>query len=106
MLFKPRKTYVPNPIDTSEVRLSPEILSLCELLAKNTHEQWAARRISEGWTWGPGRNDARKEHPMLIPYEELSESEKDYGRITSRETIKMLLAMGYSIEKRREPNEP
>ena len=96
---KSRKIYVPAPLDTSQVTLSPEILQLCEAMAKNTHEQWAAQRISDGWTWGPERNDARKEHPMLIPYEELSESEKEYDRITSRETLKMLLMMGYQIEK-------
>lgn len=92
--------YKPAPRDTSSVRLPREIAELTELLAKNTHENWAKQRIGEGWRYGPKRDDARKEHPSLIPYEELSESEKEYDRTTAMETIKTILALGYRIEKR------
>ncbi len=38
--------YTPKPIDTSDVELSPEILELTELLAKNTHDVWAVGRYA------------------------------------------------------------
>jgi len=43
--------YTPNPIDTSHVQLSDEILSLSERLAKNTHEVvgWTNRRRLDLW---------------------------------------------------------
>lgn len=92
--------YKPKPIDTSDVQLDEEILELTEQLAENAHEVWARRRLAEGWRYGPQRDEARKEHPSLVPYEELSESEKEYDRSTAMETLKVMLAMGYRIEKR------
>jgi hypothetical protein len=95
----PKKTYKPKPVDTSHVRLTKEMKKLIEELARNTHEVWAEQRISEGWSYGPKRDDARKQHPDLVPYDELGESEKEYDRKTAAEVIKVLLAMGYKVEK-------
>lgn len=91
--------YTPKPIDTSSVTLSPEILALGEELAKNVHEVWSAGRMAEGWTYGPVRNDARREHPCLLPYEELPESEKEYDRNTALETLRLIAKLGYKIER-------
>lgn len=91
--------YTPKPIDTSSVTLSPEILALGEELAKNVHEVWSAGRIADGWTYGPVRNDERREHPCLLPYEELPESEKEYDRSTALETLRLIVKLGYRIGK-------
>ncbi len=91
--------YKPEPIDTSKVKLTEEYLKLTELLAKNTHDIWAQQRLAEGWKYGPQRDDNRKEHPGLVFYEELSESEKLYDRNTALGVIKTLLALGYRIER-------
>lgn len=91
--------YVPDPIDTSNVHLDDEILALSEFLAKNTHDIWAKERISQGWTYGDVRNDEKKEHPCLIPYEALPDSEKIYDRNTAMETLKVILSLGYEIKK-------
>ncbi len=92
-----RKEYKPEPIDTSDVELSPEITELCEKLAENTHEVWAKGRIAEGWTYGSTRDDAKKETPCLVPYDELPESEKDYDRNTAMETLKVIVKLGNKI---------
>ena len=92
-------TYIPKPIDTSDVELSREIMELSELISKNTHEVWSENRIKDGWTYGEERNDAKKEHPCLIPYEELPESEKEYDRGTSLQTLKLIVKLGYKITK-------
>lgn len=89
--------YIPHPIDTSDVTLSPDLLSLVEQLAKNVHENWAKERLAEGWVYGPARNDQRKTTPCLIPYDSLPESEKEYDRQTAMETIKLILKLGYRI---------
>jgi class 3 adenylate cyclase/tetratricopeptide (TPR) repeat protein len=91
-------SYKPAPFDASRITLSREISELRELLARNAHENWASLRMAEGWHYGPDRNEARKEHPGLIPFEELPESEKEYDRQTALETIKTLLALGYTIQ--------
>jgi hypothetical protein len=60
---------------------------------------WARQRQKEGWKFGPARSDTAKEHPGLVPYEDLSESEKEYDRATALETIRTILALGYRIER-------
>lgn len=92
-------TYVPQPLDTAQVQLPEEVKQLTELLAKNTHEGWSAQRIADGWRYGPQRDDVAKTHPCLVPYEELSESEKDYDRLTSLNTLKTILALGYKLTR-------
>lgn len=91
--------YEPTPINTSRVILTDDVLELTEMLAKNAHEVWARQRSAEGWRYGPERNDTRKEHPCLVPYEQLPESEKEYDRQTAMETIKAILELGYRITK-------
>lgn len=91
--------YTPKPEDTESIVLDATIRELGEQLARNTHEVWAASRLREGWRYGPVRDDARREHPCLVPYEELSEEEKEYDRRTSQETLKLILKLGYKIVK-------
>ena len=65
--------YIPQPISTDDITLSPEIMDLSERIAKNVHEVWAKSRMAEGWTYGPVRDDIKKQHPCLVPYDELPE---------------------------------
>lgn len=90
-------TYKPTPIDTSAVSLPAELRTLTEELAENTHDIWAAQRIAEGWSYGPQRDDAKKLHPCLMPYDQLPESEKEYDRVTSLGALKAILSLGYRI---------
>lgn len=91
--------YTPEPIDTSDVVLDDEILKLSEALAKNTHEVWSRNRINDGWIWGERRDDEKRHHPCLVPYEELPEEEKEYDRHTSLEALKLITKLGYKIVK-------
>lgn len=92
--------YRPRPADTSEVRLPEELLPLIEEMARNVHEVWAQNRMNEGWTYGERRDDDAKKHPCLVPYEQLPESEKEYDRATSQETLKLILKSGFEISKK------
>ncbi len=92
-------TYSPETIDTSKVRLNPELEELIERLARNNHDHWARKRIDEGWRYGPARNDERKEHPDLVPYEELTEGEREYDRKTVVEALKAILALGWEVSR-------
>jgi len=94
-----RVKYLPAPIEVSHVTLPPAILALTEKLAENAHDLWALERMGQGWTYGSKRNDDRKEHPCLVPYDRLPESEKEYDRIAAIKTLKAILALGYRIEK-------
>jgi ryanodine receptor 2 len=91
--------YIPNPIDTSHIILNDDIMELCEELAKNSHDVWAVGRIAEGWTYGVKRDDEKKQHPCLVPYEELPENEKEYDRATAMETLKAIVNLGFDIRR-------
>ena len=93
------KAYIPQPVDTSDIKLSEELEKLVEKMAENVHEVWAKARIEQGWTYGEVRNDERKKHPCLVPYSELPEVEKEYDRNTSISTLKLILNLGFKISK-------
>lgn len=93
------EAYCPKPIDTSNISLPPSLVPLMEFLARNTHEVWAAARLKNGWTYGPRRDDLTKKHPCLVPFEDLPEEEREYDRRTTEETLKSVLANGYTIAK-------
>lgn len=92
--------YIPQPVDTASVELPSELMPLTEQMARNVHEVWAQTRISQGWTYGPVRDDERKQHPCLVPYEDLPESEKVYDRNTAMETLRLILKLGFSVSKK------
>lgn len=77
--------------------LPPFLDPLIEHLAEKVHDRWAERRISEGWTYGPRRDDERKTTPNLVPYAQLTEVEKAYDRATATATIRSLYAAGFQV---------
>lgn len=97
--MKTNDEYIPQPIDTTDVVLSEELAMLSEQIAKNVHEVWSKARMEQGWTYGERRDDEKRQTPCLVPYEELSEEEKDYDRNTSQETLKLIRKLGFKIVK-------
>lgn len=85
------------PIDTRHIELPERLVHLTERLAANVHNNWMQQRLAEDWHLGPQRDDNNKESPLLVPYEQLPESEKEYDRITAIETVKSILALGFTI---------
>ena len=83
----------------SDITIPQEIIVLVEQMAKNVHEVWVEARISQGWTFGEQRDDEKKTHPCLVPYEELPEEEKEYDRNTAISTLKFIMKLGYKITK-------
>ncbi len=79
--------------------LSPEVLELTEKLAEHAHDIWAQQRLSDGWTYGPERDDNKKHHPCLVPYADLPDSEKQYDRNAALDTLKAIVALGYEIDR-------
>ncbi|MBQ0153954.1 MAG: Ryanodine receptor Ryr [Bacteroidales bacterium] len=91
--------FTPSPANTTNVKLPKELQPLVEIMAANVHNVWAQNRIQEGWTYGLIRDDYQKQTPCLVPYEQLPEYEKEYDRQTALETIKLLIKLGWKIEK-------
>jgi ryanodine receptor 2 len=93
--------YNPNPIDLSDVTLDSSLESLVEALAENVHDTWAKGRMNDGWIYGSERDDTKKHHPCLVPYNQLPDSEKEYDRNTAISTLKFIVKKGYGIIEKR-----
>lgn len=91
--------YEPHPINLSGVILDSEMTELREAIAENAHEVWAAARKSQGWSYGPARNDELKQTPDMVPYSRLTDQEKQYDRDLAENTIKLLKKLGWEIKK-------
>lgn len=101
-LFNNIMTYQPNPISTNEIELNNDMMELAEKLAENAHDIWAIGRIKENWKYGTIRDDNKKTTPDLVPYHDLSESEKNYDRNNAIETLKLIQKLGFTISKKGE----
>ncbi len=99
------ETYHPLPLDTGKNHIPESLSPAIEILARHNHDIWAQGRIKDGWSYAPTRDDVLKKHPDLVPYEELSESEKDYNRRSAEATLKAILSMGYKVEKSEEKSD-
>ncbi len=93
------RQYDPQPIDASNFQLSDDLYELIEAIAENSHDIWARQRMDDGWSYGPKRDDDYKKHPDLVPYSDLSESEKEYDRKTARGILELVQRLGYKIVK-------
>jgi hypothetical protein len=92
------KEYIPKPFKLDHISLPEGLEEIMELMARNIHDIWAMGRIEEGWTKGP-MDPVLKRHPMLVDYDELPESEKDFDRNTALATIRFIIAQGFEIHK-------
>jgi hypothetical protein len=53
-----------------------------EALAVAEHRRWMAEKIVANWRHAAVRDDARRLHPSIRPYNELSDAEKQKDRNT------------------------
>ena len=99
MIDQTSNNYTPTPVDTTNIQLPEELMALAEAISKNVHEVGAQNRIKEGWTYGPVRDDQKRQTPCLVPYDQLPEEEKAYDRNTAFGTLKFIVSQGFEIHK-------
>ena len=48
--------------------------------ASAQHEAWMKSKLDDGWVYGPEKDPAKKQHPCIVPYEDLpvEQRTKDY----------------------------
>ena len=73
-----------------------------ETMARVEHMRWSWEKRLNGWTLGEVKDDIKKTHPSLIPYEQLSESEKE----KDRELVKLIPAFLQDIDYEAYPVSP
>lgn len=73
-----------------------------ETMAIVEHLRWSWEKRINGWTYGSIRDDIKKTHPGLVPYEKLSDSEKD----KDRELVNLIPAFLQDIDYEAYPVSP
>lgn len=101
VILSNQSNYDPHPLNLDDVTIEPELMELREAIAENAHEVWAKTRKDQGWTYGAERDDIKKLHPDMIPYNLLPESEKEYDRQMAINTIKLVKKLGWELKKRK-----
>lgn len=79
---------------------TPMLEALLEEMAKAEHALWTARHASDGWAYGPVRDEASKKHPSMIAYDQLPEAEKEKGRNNVRHYPDFAALAGLKIVRR------
>jgi hypothetical protein len=77
--------------------IAPYIDAHVERLAEAEHDGWMAHRAKTGWAYGPTRDDDRKLHPLMTPYSQLPQAEKEKDRASVRNYPKQVEAAGFAI---------
>lgn len=70
-----------------------------ERLAEAAHTVWMDGKLRDGWKLGPVIDKPNKIHSCLVPYDQLSEVDKESDRDMVRGIPRILEAAGYSIVK-------
>ncbi|GCB66916.1 hypothetical protein scyTo_0005050, partial [Scyliorhinus torazame] len=89
--------FTPMPVGTTQIVLPPHLDRVREKLAENIHELWVMNKIELGWTYGPIRDDNKRQHPCLVEFSKLPEQERNYNLQMSLETLKTLMALGCHV---------
>ncbi|XP_072301849.1 ryanodine receptor 3 isoform X1 [Eucyclogobius newberryi] len=95
--FLSQASFIPMPVDTTQVVLPPLLDNVRDKLAENIHELWAMNKIELGWMYGKVRDDNKRQHPCLVDFLKLPETERNYNLQMSSETLKTLLALGCHV---------
>ncbi|XP_040054763.2 ryanodine receptor 3 isoform X15 [Gasterosteus aculeatus] len=90
-------SYIPTPVETSQIGMLPHLEKVRDKLAENIHELWGMNKIELGWMYGKIRDDNKRQHPCLVDFSKLPETEKNYNLQMSTETLKTLLALGCRV---------
>jgi hypothetical protein len=69
------------------------------LMAKQEHQRWMNEKIEDGWVYAPIRDDIKKHHPCLVPWDKLSEEVQNEDKKTARNIIEILDGVGYGVYK-------
>jgi class 3 adenylate cyclase len=68
-------------------------------LAIREHDRWMAERMRQGWVYGTPRDNVRKHHPLLVPWEKLPDNQKNKDRDTITNLPALIEKAGFRVRK-------
>jgi hypothetical protein len=76
--------------EADEQRMGQTLHDKAELLAEAEHNHWMVERMLAGWRYGRKRDDAKRRHPLLIPYSQLPDDQQEKDRRVVRGEVTVL----------------
>lgn len=73
--------------------------AMMEKLAEAAHMVWMEGKLRDGWKYGPVTDKEKKIHSCLVPYDQLTEPDRESDRDMVRGIPRILAAAGYKIVK-------
>lgn len=89
------------PADTIDMT-ERQYNDICETLAKQEHLKWCSDRQDNGWRYGVNYSRKEQTHPLLRPWEQLSEEEKNINYSLPQTVIQELNDQGFVVVSRDE----
>jgi len=95
-------TMEPGPFAEEEKKaITAVIHDNLELMATEEHNGWMDTKRADGWRYGPVKDKDLREHPLMIPYSQLPESEKKKDRASMLNYPRLLGNAGFRIVPRK-----
>lgn len=95
---------VDSTLEPKEPLSMKEVLAVLEqrmeAVAEAEHCGWMQEKLESGWRYGAIRDDDAKIHPCLLPYDELSEPEKEKDRSAVRHYPEIIRRAGLWAQTR------
>lgn len=68
-----------------------------ENMARMEHDRWMREKLATGWTLGAKRDDRLRIHPLLVPFDSLTEDDKELDRDPVRKIPEFLAKVGWGV---------
>jgi hypothetical protein len=68
-------------------------------MAQLEHELWRQAKLADGWRLGPVKGKKKHTHPALVPWEKLSDDEREKNRTFIHKLPSLLARLGFQIDR-------
>jgi hypothetical protein len=89
--------WYPKTLNLNSIQVSDYNKKLLENIVRNLHEYRSLNKMKTGWTYGEKYNKSQKLTPLLVPFDSLDNSEKNYLKTCVYFTFTGLLASGAGV---------
>ena len=72
-----------------------------DILASQEHDRWMIERINGGWVYGKDKDIVKKVSPYLVPFNKLSEDDKEKDRQPVKEIPRLLATVGLRVIRKK-----
>jgi len=80
-----------------EMQMEPFRPEQIERMAQMEHERWCQNKSQAGWRFGPRKDERKRRHPDLVPWDHLPETEREKNRAFVRRIPALLFETGFQI---------